>query len=400
MVFAAAAVGAGLVRTVATTYLPVLLSAVKDAPGLIGAAMVVNALAGFAVPLVVGLWSDRSHTARHGRRPFLLGGAVLTVCGLGAIALGYQNSFLMLTLAGLITYVGVNIVTTAHRTLVHDCFEDGGHARGNGAQEVAALAGALVGLVCGGMLSEVADWAPFALAAVLMPLLVWPTFRRIPVAAHLGDAPVAEHHHRPLHYYLRTVVRPGVRAMIAAEVLWVLGYAALPVFFVLYAETVLGLGTGLASLWLATFALAAGLAMLVGGRIRTRRYKPVLVLGVALMGCGFLAIASSTNLVVGLARRPAGGDRLRSRSRRSAMPCSRRSSPWARPAATPRSISRSGPPRRPWRCRSPARSSRPPRATGRCSCSAASRHSRPSCRSSSLRARTARRPCAFELSEP
>ncbi len=298
MVFAAAAVGAGLVRTVATTYLPVLLSAVKDAPGLIGAAMVVNALAGFAVPLVVGLWSDRSHTARHGRRPFLLGGAVLTVCGLGAIAFGYQTSFLMLTLAGLITYVGVNIVTTAHRTLVHDCFEDGGHARGNGAQEVAALAGALVGLVCGGMLSEVADWAPFALAAVLMPLLVWPTFRRIPVAAHLGDAPVAEHHHRPFHYYLRTVVRPGVRAMIAAEVLWVLGYAALPVFFVLYAETVLGLGTGLASLWLAAFALAAGLAMLVGGRIRTRRYKPVLVLGVALMGCGFLAIASSTNLVV------------------------------------------------------------------------------------------------------
>ena len=189
MVFAAAAVGAGLVRTVATTYLPVLLSAVKDAPGTDRRRNGRERVAGFAVPLVVGLWSDRRHTARHGRRPFLLGGAVLTVCGLAAIAFGYQTSFLMLTLAGLITYMGVNIVTTAHRTLVHDRFEDGGHARGNGAQEVAALAGALVGLVCGGMLSEVADWAPFALAAVFMPVLVWPTFRRIPVATHVGDAP-------------------------------------------------------------------------------------------------------------------------------------------------------------------------------------------------------------------
>ena len=297
MVFAAAAVGAGLVRTVATTYLPVLLSAVKDAPGLIGLAMVVNAVAGFAVPLVVGLWSDKRHTVRHGRRPFLLGGAVLTVCGLAAIAFGYQTSFLMLTLAGLVTYVGVNIVTTAHRTLVHDHFEDGGHARGNGAQEVAALTGALVGLIGGGMLSEVAAWAPFALAAIAMPVLVWPTFRRIPVATHVNDAPERDGHH-PMRYYLRTIMRPGVRPMIAAEVLWVLGYAALPVFFILYAENVLGLSTALASLWLATFAIAAGIAMLFGGRVRTPQYKLFLFLGVGLMGVGFLTIASSTNLVI------------------------------------------------------------------------------------------------------
>jgi MFS family permease len=282
---------------VATTYLPVLLSAVKDAPGLIGLAMVVNAVAGFAVPLVVGLWSDKRHTVRHGRRPFLLGGAILTVCGLAAIAFGYQTSFLMLTLAGLVTYVGVNIVTTAHRTLVHDHFEDGGHARGNGAQEVAALTGALVGLIGGGMLSEVAAWAPFALAAIAMPVLVWPTFRRIPVATHVNDAPERDGHH-PMRYYLRAIMRPGVRPMIAAEVLWVLGYAALPVFFILYAENVLGLSTALASLWLATFAIAAGIAMLFGGRVRTPQYKLFLFLGVGLMGVGFLTIASSTNLVI------------------------------------------------------------------------------------------------------
>ena len=50
--------------------------------------------------------------------------------------------------------------------------------------------------------------------------------------------------------------------MFAAEILWVLGYAALPVFFVLYAKNVLGLSTGVASLWLACFAVVAGLVSL------------------------------------------------------------------------------------------------------------------------------------------
>jgi hypothetical protein len=57
LVFAAAAVGAGLVRTVTTTYLPLLLAAIRDAPAVIGLAMMVNSAAGFAVPLLVGRWA-------------------------------------------------------------------------------------------------------------------------------------------------------------------------------------------------------------------------------------------------------------------------------------------------------------------------------------------------------
>ena len=44
--FAAAAVAAGLGRAVTTTYLPVLLDRIADAPGLIGMVMLVNAAAG------------------------------------------------------------------------------------------------------------------------------------------------------------------------------------------------------------------------------------------------------------------------------------------------------------------------------------------------------------------
>jgi MFS family permease len=271
----------------------VLLAEIRDAPGLIGAAMLVNSAAGFAVPLVVGRWSDRIHTPTHGRRPFIAAGSVLAACGMGAVALGHSTSFLVLTLAGAVAYVGVNVVSTAHRALIHDCFEGREYARANGAQEVAMLGGALVGLAIGGLLAEVVLWAPFVLAAVGMPLLAWPTLRWLPVA---DPGQTRRRDERPLRYYTRAMIRPGVRSMFAAEILWVIGYAALPVFFILYAKDVLGLGSGIAALWLAAFAVVAGVTMLASGRIRSPRlYKPFLALGVGLMGLGLLMTAATAS---------------------------------------------------------------------------------------------------------
>jgi hypothetical protein len=149
----------------------------------------------------------------------------------------------------------VNVVMTAHRALVHDCFDTGRYAEDSGALEVATLIGGLVALVVGGLLVELALWAPFVLAAVGMLVLAWPTARRLPVAdPGKSDRPQPW----PLRFYGTAMIRPGVRACLAAEILWVIGYAALPVFFILYARRVLGLAPGLASLWLAAFALGAG----------------------------------------------------------------------------------------------------------------------------------------------
>lgn len=279
----------------ATTYLPVLLAEIKEAPGLIGAVMLVNSAAGFAVPLFVGRWSDRIHTPTHGRRPFIAGGSILTACGMAAVALGHGTSYLVLTLAGAVAYVGVNVVSTAHRALIHDCFGRREYARANSAQEVAMLVGGLVGLAIGGLLAGLALWAPFLLAAVGMPLLAWPTLRWLPVA---DPGETKRRDVRPLRYYTRAMIRPGVRSMFAAEVLWVTGYAGLPVFFILYAKDVLGLEASIASLWLAAFAIAAGLTMLAAGRIRNPRvHKPFLALGVVLMGVGLLATSASANLI-------------------------------------------------------------------------------------------------------
>jgi membrane-associated phospholipid phosphatase/MFS family permease len=292
--FSAAAVGAGLARAVTTTYLPVLLDQVRDAPGLIGTVMLVNAAAGFAVPLVVGVWSDRAGARRgRGRRlPFVAAGSLVTAGGLAAVALGSGSSYLVLTLAGGVAYIGLNAVTTAHRALVPESFDASGRPRATAAQEIAMLAGGLAGVAAGGAFVDGAPWAPFALAAVLVPLLAAPTLAR--VREPTAGARAERTERRAIRYYLRAAGRPGVRAFLAAQVLWVLGYAAMPVFFILYAERVIGIDAAAASLWLVAFGIVTAGTMVAAGRVRDPdRQWPLLATGVALMGLGFAAIPAA-----------------------------------------------------------------------------------------------------------
>ena len=294
--FAAAALAAGVGRAVTTSYLPLLLERIDDAPGLIGMVMLVNAAAGMAVPLVTGIWSDRLQRSGRGRRmPFIVGGSLVTAGGLLALALGFSTSYLVLALSAAVVYTGLNALTTAHRALIPETFDDTERARATSAQELAMLGGGLIGLVAGGLLFGIAPWAPFALSAVLVPLLAWPTISRVREPEASEDEAARDSY--TATYYLRTLRRPGVGAFLAAQILWVLGYAALPAFFLLYAEDVLSLEPGVASLWLAGFGLATGLAIAAAGRVRDpARHRPLLLLGVVLLGSGFLGVAASTTL--------------------------------------------------------------------------------------------------------
>ena len=295
--FAAAALAAGLGRAVTTTYLPLLLERINDAPALIGTVMLVNAAAGISIPLVIGVWSDRRARSGRGRRmPFIAGGTLVTAGGLVAIALGASSSYLVLALAAAVVYTGLNAVTTAHRSLIPEAFDESGRAKATSAQELMMLVGGLLGLAVGGALTGIAPWAPFALAAVLVPLLTLPTMSRVrePEGAVAAEP---KNDGRPVGYYLRAASRPGVRSFLLAQILWVLGYAALPTFFLLYAEEELSLNAGVASLWLAGFGLATAVGIVAAGRVRNPRlHKPLLLAGVALLGSGFLGVASSTSL--------------------------------------------------------------------------------------------------------
>jgi len=140
--FGVAALAAGLGRGVLTTYLPVALDRISDAPGLIGTVMLVNVATGFAVPLWVGLWSDRLRARGHGRTmPFILGGALLTAGGLLAVAFGTGTTYLVLALCAAVAYTGLNALTTAHRALVPEVFPEDERPEAVGAQELAMLLG-------------------------------------------------------------------------------------------------------------------------------------------------------------------------------------------------------------------------------------------------------------------
>ena len=144
--FAAAALAAGLGRAVTTSYLPLLLERIDDAPGLIGMVMLVNAAAGMAVPLVIGIWSDRLRGAAAARRmPFVIGGTIVTAGGLLAVALGFATSYLVLALFAAVVYTGLNALTTAHRALVPETFDETQRAKATSAQELAMLGGGLLG---------------------------------------------------------------------------------------------------------------------------------------------------------------------------------------------------------------------------------------------------------------
>jgi membrane-associated phospholipid phosphatase len=186
-------------------------------------------------------------------------------------------------------------VTTAHRALIPETFEPAERVRATSAQEVALLVGAVAGLGIGGPLTSLSMWAPFLLAAVAVPLASLPTLLRTRESAHV---PEPERVTRSREYYLRATRRPGVLPFLVAEILWVLGYAALPAFFILFAERELQLSPAEASLWLVGFGAATGVAMVAAGRVRDPAWwGPLLRLGVLLTGFAFLAVGFGSNLI-------------------------------------------------------------------------------------------------------
>ena len=299
--FSAAALAAGLGRAVVTTYLPVVLARIRDSPELIGMVMLVNIAAGFLVPLWIGVWSDRLRARGHSRTmPFILGGGIVTAGGLAALALGTTVGYLALAASAAVAYTGLNAVTTAHRTLIAEAFPEEDRARATGAEELALILGTVVGVGVGGVLVERSSWLPFAAAALVVPLLAVPTVLRM---RHREPkiGPPQHRSDRPLAYYARLAARPGVRLVLGAQWLWVLGYAALPAFFVLYAERELGLRPAAAGGLLVAFGAITGLAMLAAGTVRdTSRHLPLLAAGVALLGGGLLAMVPADEIVEAL----------------------------------------------------------------------------------------------------
>jgi membrane-associated phospholipid phosphatase/MFS family permease len=296
LAFSLAAVGAGTARALTTTYLPVLLERIDDAPVLIGAVMSVNAVTGFGIPLAVGLWSDRRSAGGLGRRlPFMIGGSALAAGGLIAVGLGHASSYAALALAAGVVYVGLNALTTAHRVLVAEDVADEGRPAATGAQEFAAALGAGVAVGIGGALIVPAPTAAFALAAAVVLLSALPTLlvtRRLRLGA--GERPGPRGGARAS--LVGTLRRRGAREVLLAQTLWVFAYAALPAFFVLYASHDLGLSIGVGGILPLAFGVFVAVGMLLGARTERERVRSMLLISAALLGSGLLVSAMTVEL--------------------------------------------------------------------------------------------------------
>src|SRR5918996_3274037 len=260
--------------------------------------MSVNAVAGFVVPLGVGLWSDRREAAGLGRRvPFMIGGALLATGGLVAVGLGSGSSYVALGLAAAVVYVGLNALTTAHRALIAEDVTDDRRPAATSAQELAAALGAGAAVAIGGALIDPAPGLAFALAAGVLIAASLPTLflvRRLGLGARAARRPSG----RIRDSLMGALRTPGAREVLLSQTLWVFAYAALPAFFVLYAERELELGLGAAGLLPLSFGLLVAVGMIAGGRVKRDQVQPTLLAGATLLGTGLLLTSLTTNVVL------------------------------------------------------------------------------------------------------
>ncbi len=290
--FALAAVGAGAGRALTTTYLPVLLERIEDAPTLIGVVMMVNALAGFGVPIAVGIWSDR----RGRRLPYITGGAVLTAGGLVAVGLGNGTSYVALGLAASLVYVGLNALTTAHRAIIADDIEDSGRPAATSAQEIAGLVGAVVAVALGGALIEPAPAAAFALAAGVLAATSIPTVlvtRRLRLGERARAREAGKEHAAGCASW------PASPVLARCSSRRRCGYSATPRCPRSSCSTP---SAASASAWArparcrSRFGVLTAVGIVLAGRAPAERVHRLLVTGAVLLGAGLLAAAPATSL--------------------------------------------------------------------------------------------------------
>ena len=150
-------------------------------------------------------------------------------------------------------------------------------------------------MAAGGALIEPAPAAAFALVALVLALTALPTVmvtRRLALGEH-GAKPAKRERRAGVRDVL---ARAGAREALLAQTMWVFGYAALPAFFVLYAENSLGLGIGAAGALPLAFGVLTALGIVLAGRARPERVHGLLVAGAALLGVGLLGAAPATSI--------------------------------------------------------------------------------------------------------
>ncbi|HET8568912.1 MAG TPA: MFS transporter [Candidatus Limnocylindria bacterium] len=261
---------------------PVLGQIARDfgtTPGAAGLVVAAYGVPGIAVAVLAGPYSDQ-----YGRRPFLVGGALIMggFTALAALAPTFETLVILRALAG----VGASLVFPNVQATVGDVFP--AYERGRVLSTVVAMntMASIVGVPIAGILAEATSWRiSLALVGFLVIVATVSLLGLVPHRPPGGDI------ERARELYLRIVRNRSAVAAIVSSLMGALFWFTWVTFVVVFFESVHGLSQGQAS----TAALTTGLGVLVGSQIGGRLGDRV---GHRIVAAGSIALSSVVIVVL------------------------------------------------------------------------------------------------------
>jgi MFS family permease len=264
--------GMALAITAVSTYLPVVASQFTSSATVIGLIIGGEGMMALWLPVISGTWSDRLTTPIGKRIPFILAGTPMMVVGL--VLVGLVGALAGLALAVGIFFAGYFVAYEPYRALYPDIFGDAVAGRAQGNQAVWRGVGTGVALLAGGALLSVANFLPFACAALVLVAangaftILLLRYGDPPRGERSLDAPGVRRIARRVRELLTQ--RPALRHYLIANSLWELAMGALKTFIVLYVTAGLGFSLAQASLIIGGVAVIVLLGGFASGKLADR----------------------------------------------------------------------------------------------------------------------------------
>lgn len=224
------ALGLAVAYTVVGTYLPLLLNELSG-PAVTGLLIGSEGVLALVIPILIGSWSEATHSRLGRRLPFVLAGAALMIPAL--IVMPFGDSLTPIALALTVFFVGYFVYYTPYYALYPDLIPLSARGRSQGVQGVFRSAGLMLALSGGGLLFGIEPALPFLVAVAA--LLIVTTGLMLGLRHRVHDGRRAVSTTAALRSAVRVVrASPAVRAWLVANGLWEGAIAALKTFVVLY----------------------------------------------------------------------------------------------------------------------------------------------------------------------
>lgn len=249
-------------------FVPVFISKYISSAMLIGFVMTFDNIAAITLQPFFGALSDRTHTKRGRRMPYLMVGIPLSALFFTLIP--FEFSFITLIAAAM----GFNIMMSIYRAptvaLMPDLTPSEQRSKANGIINLMGGIGAVMALFIGPMLYEMNRIYPFAAAAVVMliALLILLKTIREPEKITVDK----EEHTGILKAFYEVITDKDKSAilLLIAIFLWFVAYQGVEALFTLYGLKYLGIKESTAAFLLSFFSLTFLLFAIPSGFIATK----------------------------------------------------------------------------------------------------------------------------------